>query len=341
MPRRRAPTPRRAILGACQHRTCPSTASTASSPPAASAPACGRSPAPTPRSSCTTSRAPARRCCKDTWDRLAPLSGEQRVMVVTGRAAPRRRRGAAARRSPTRTSCSRASPRDSTAAIGLAAAILERREPGVVDRLVRRRPRDLGRRAVPRRRGRRGRGRARRVHRHDRHHAHRARRGLRVHRVRRHRWTVDGRRARRGGVELRREARPRDGEAATSRAATTSGTRACSSRRRRPCSRSWRARSPSCTPACSSSPRPGTTPRRAARRSTASGRRSRRSPSTTPSRSPPPRPAGSPSSAGTSSGTTWATSPRSPSSTPPGAPASSRSSARTRGCSPTRRAASS
>src|SRR5919107_474972 len=68
---------------------------------------------------------------KDTWDRLAPLSGEQRIMVVTGRA----HRAAVEAQLPQladRNIVLESEPRDSTAAIGLAAAILERREPGVV-----------------------------------------------------------------------------------------------------------------------------------------------------------------------------------------------------------------
>jgi mannose-1-phosphate guanylyltransferase len=68
---------------------------------------------------------------KDTWDRLAPLSGEQRIMVVTGRA----HRAAVEAQLPELADENivlESEPRDSTAAIGLAAAILERREPGVV-----------------------------------------------------------------------------------------------------------------------------------------------------------------------------------------------------------------
>lgn len=68
---------------------------------------------------------------KDTWDRLAPLSGDQRIMIVTGRA----HRGAVEEQLPDLADANivlESEPRDSTAAIGLAAAILERREPGVV-----------------------------------------------------------------------------------------------------------------------------------------------------------------------------------------------------------------
>jgi mannose-1-phosphate guanylyltransferase len=68
---------------------------------------------------------------RDTWDRLAPISGEQRVMVVTGRA----HRAAVEDQLPALRDPNvvlESEPRDSTAAIGLAAAILERREPGVI-----------------------------------------------------------------------------------------------------------------------------------------------------------------------------------------------------------------
>jgi len=68
---------------------------------------------------------------RDTWDRLAPLSGEQRIMVVTGRA----HRAAVERQLPELTDPNvvlESEPRDSTAAVGLAAAILQLREPGVI-----------------------------------------------------------------------------------------------------------------------------------------------------------------------------------------------------------------
>ncbi|WP_350347361.1 sugar phosphate nucleotidyltransferase [Agromyces sp. G08B096] len=68
---------------------------------------------------------------KDTWDRLVPLSGEQRIMVVTGRA----HRAAVEAQLPALADANivlESEPRDSTAAIGLAAAILQRREPGVI-----------------------------------------------------------------------------------------------------------------------------------------------------------------------------------------------------------------
>lgn len=66
-----------------------------------------------------------------TWERLAPLAGEDGIMVVTGRA----HRAAVELQIPELTDANlvlETEPRDSSAAIGLAAAILERREPGVV-----------------------------------------------------------------------------------------------------------------------------------------------------------------------------------------------------------------
>lgn len=68
---------------------------------------------------------------KDTWDRLAPLSGEQRIMVVTGRA----HRAAVEQQLPELADHNivlESEPRDSSAAIGLAAAVLLRREPDVI-----------------------------------------------------------------------------------------------------------------------------------------------------------------------------------------------------------------
>ena len=68
---------------------------------------------------------------KETWDRLAPISGEDRIMVVTGRA----HRAAVEEQLPTlsdRNVVLESEPKDSSAAIGLAAAILEHREPGVI-----------------------------------------------------------------------------------------------------------------------------------------------------------------------------------------------------------------
>lgn len=66
-----------------------------------------------------------------TWDRLTPLSGPDRIMVVTGRA----HRAAVEAQLPDLTDPNivlESEPRESSAAIGLAAAILERREPGVI-----------------------------------------------------------------------------------------------------------------------------------------------------------------------------------------------------------------
>ena len=66
-----------------------------------------------------------------TWDRLAPISGPDRVMVVTGRA----HRAAVEAQIPELTDANvvlESEPKESTAAIGLAAAILHRREPDVI-----------------------------------------------------------------------------------------------------------------------------------------------------------------------------------------------------------------
>jgi len=68
---------------------------------------------------------------RDTWDRVVPLAGPERVVVVTGRA----HRAAVEEQLPDLIDPNillESEPRDSTAAIGLAAAVLERREPGVV-----------------------------------------------------------------------------------------------------------------------------------------------------------------------------------------------------------------
>ena len=68
---------------------------------------------------------------RDTWDRLAPISGEQRVMVVTGRA----HRAAVEKELPELADLNvvlESEPKDSSAAIGLAAAILLKREPDVI-----------------------------------------------------------------------------------------------------------------------------------------------------------------------------------------------------------------
>ncbi|HWI29879.1 MAG TPA: mannose-1-phosphate guanylyltransferase [Microbacterium sp.] len=68
---------------------------------------------------------------RDTWDRLEPLAGEGRIAVVTGRA----HRAAVERELPgieDHNVILESEPRDSAAAIGLAAAILARREPDVI-----------------------------------------------------------------------------------------------------------------------------------------------------------------------------------------------------------------
>jgi len=66
-----------------------------------------------------------------TWDRLAPISGPDRIMVVTGRA----HRAAVEAQIPELSDANivlESEPKDSTAAIGLAAAILRKREPDVI-----------------------------------------------------------------------------------------------------------------------------------------------------------------------------------------------------------------
>ncbi len=68
---------------------------------------------------------------RGTWERLAPLSGDQRIMVVTGRA----HRAAVEEQLPELADANivlESEPKDSSAAIGLAAAILVRREPDVI-----------------------------------------------------------------------------------------------------------------------------------------------------------------------------------------------------------------
>ncbi len=68
---------------------------------------------------------------QSTFQRLAPLAGEQRIMVVTGRA----HRSAVETQLPALSDANivlEAEPRESTVAVLLAAAILERREPGVI-----------------------------------------------------------------------------------------------------------------------------------------------------------------------------------------------------------------
>ena len=68
---------------------------------------------------------------RDTWDRLVPLSGAHRIMVVTGRA----HRAAVEVQLPELVDANvvlESEPKDSSAAIGLAAAILLNREPDVI-----------------------------------------------------------------------------------------------------------------------------------------------------------------------------------------------------------------
>lgn len=68
---------------------------------------------------------------RDTWNRLEPLAGPDRIAVVTGRA----HRAAVEGQLPDipdRNVFLESEPRDSTAAIGLAAAVLVRREPDVI-----------------------------------------------------------------------------------------------------------------------------------------------------------------------------------------------------------------
>ena len=234
-------------------------------------------------------------------------------MVVTGRAHREAVRRPAARGRPRTSVLAEPSARDSMAAIGLAAALLERSRPGRGDGLLRRRPRDR-RPARPsptcvrdRRRGR----------------------------PRRTGWSRSA---------SSRRSRPR--RSATSTSATpcraTPAHAGCRSSSRSRRSRWPRSTSPPAatagTPACSWSARrvlldllgavaPGVR-RDAARRSrptrtasTSSGRRCPRSPSTTPSPSRPRTPAGSRSCRRRSTGTTSATSTRWPpcSSRPAGA----------------------
>lgn len=68
---------------------------------------------------------------RDTWDRLVPLAGADRIAVVTGRA----HRAAVEKELPgipDRNVFLESEPRESAAAIGLAAAILSHREPDVI-----------------------------------------------------------------------------------------------------------------------------------------------------------------------------------------------------------------
>src|SRR5690606_38378700 len=68
---------------------------------------------------------------RDTWDRLEPLAGPDRIAVVTGRA-HRAAVEAELPGIPDRNVFLESEPRESAAAIGLAAAILHRRDPDVI-----------------------------------------------------------------------------------------------------------------------------------------------------------------------------------------------------------------
>lgn len=68
---------------------------------------------------------------RNTWDRLLPLTGPDRITVVTGRAHEEKVEEELPD-IPARNVFLEASPRESAAAIGLAAAILHRREPDVI-----------------------------------------------------------------------------------------------------------------------------------------------------------------------------------------------------------------
>lgn len=68
---------------------------------------------------------------RETWDRLLPIAGADHVVVVTGRS----HASAVAAQLPELLPANmliESEPRESTAAIGLAAAILERRSPGMI-----------------------------------------------------------------------------------------------------------------------------------------------------------------------------------------------------------------
>ena len=217
--------------------------STPSSPPAASAAGCGRSRAPTRRSSCTTSPGPASSLLRDTWDRLEPLSGPDRIAVVTGRAhraaVEAQLPGIADKNVVPRVRAARLGRRDRA----------RRRDPAPPrarrdHRLVRRRPRHP-RHAGVRLGGAAGRrGRPRGLHLHDRHPADRARRRLRLHQEGPASSSSTGAPEAVARRALRREARPRRPRRSTSPTAPTSGTRACSSRAPTCCS----ARSPRTSP---------------------------------------------------------------------------------------------
>ena len=277
---------------------------------------------------------------RDTWDRLAPLvrrpSGSWSSPAA--RTAPPSRRSCPS--SPTTTSCSRASRKDSSAAIGLAAAILQQPRARRDHRLVRRRPRDHATCAVSSAPSTQAVAAADA--------GYIATIGITPTEpaigfgyIHCGGELDDRRRARRAA---RRHASSRSPTSrpprSTSPTAATSGTPACSSPAPTCCSSRSASREPELLAGLIELAEAWDTPRARRRRSTGSGRGSRRSRSTTRSPSPRRRRAGSPSSPATSTGTTSATSPRSPSCTPAAASPTSPSSARTPACSPTRRAAS-
>jgi mannose-1-phosphate guanylyltransferase len=68
---------------------------------------------------------------RSTWDRLLPLTGPDRIAIVTGRAHEQRVEDELPD-APVSNVFIESSPRESSAAIGLAAAILLRREPDVI-----------------------------------------------------------------------------------------------------------------------------------------------------------------------------------------------------------------
>ena len=68
---------------------------------------------------------------QDTWDRLAPLVGPERILIVTGQAHAKAVKEQVKELLSTNLVLE-ASPKDSTAAIALAAAILMKREPDVI-----------------------------------------------------------------------------------------------------------------------------------------------------------------------------------------------------------------
>ena len=68
---------------------------------------------------------------QDTWDRLVPLAGKERILVVTGEAHEAAVMDQIENLDPLNLVLE-PSPKDSTAAIGLAAAILMKREPDVI-----------------------------------------------------------------------------------------------------------------------------------------------------------------------------------------------------------------